>query len=62
MSDWVYLTLGIFYTLVIILMLGGAFVFFSDSAKKKRAEYHKQWKRRHLKVVRSANDSSKKRD
>jgi hypothetical protein len=60
MSDAAYIAIEIIYGLIILLMLGGAFVFFTKSAKEKRAKYHKQWKRRHLKLIRGDNDRSKK--
>lgn len=60
MNDTMFVIIEIVYGLIILLMLGGAFVFFTKSAKEKRAKYYKQWKRRHLKVVRSSGEDSRK--
>ena len=60
MSDTAFILIEVIYGLIILLMLGGAFVFFTKSAKEKRAKYYKQWKRRHLKVVRSNGEDSRK--
>jgi hypothetical protein len=61
MSDGVYIALGVFYGLVILLMLGGAFVFFNKNVQEKRARYVKQWKRRHLKLLNGEKDDSNRK-